>query len=141
MIPSARIKSLHYLPAIALILAIIATGCPKPPPPPPAEKVEIGVPVTLAAGAANASPEDAKLSTANGNDHVRWSNETSKDITLKFTVAWPFLETQADIVIPAGKKSEWYSLDPVASIRSYPYHVDPPLSGIPPSEPKITAEP
>ena len=131
------------------LLALFLTGCPASPPddePTPSPvPTEMGVTVRLVESTGS-DPEKPEMSASVGPDHIRWSNETSKDRTIHFTADWPFLETSADFVVPAGKKSAWYSLDPSkvsGGGKPFPYEITDPLTspGEAPDEPSISGMP
>lgn len=86
-------------------------------------------------------PQKSELHKSNGVDHIRWHNPTDTERTVIFTADWLFIETKADIVVPAGGYSAWFTLAPNAVNMSYPYQVEPPLTGPgrPPDEPQVSA--
>lgn len=101
---------------------------------------ETGITILLAEGNPP-DPRSCKRSKAAREDHVRWENRTSQTRTLTFQPGiWPFVETQAAIVIPPNSMSEWYTMKHDVH-RAYTYHVEPPLEPGPPTEPDITSDP
>jgi hypothetical protein len=139
--------------ALAVFLLVPILGCPggggEPPteatPTPSSTSAELGALVRLTTPQGT-QPQSVTLSASSGADHIRWINETSETRTLKFTVLWPFMETEADIVVSAGATTPWYTFDPAkvsGGGRPFPYEVTPPLTppDIPPDQPAISGEP
>jgi hypothetical protein len=102
--------------------------------------VEIGKVVRLVVGQ-GCDPERCELRKSGGLDHVRWHNPGNTERKITFLAGWPFMETQADILIPAGEWSAWFTLSPTTANADYPYKVDPSLRdpGQPPDGPVISA--
>jgi len=91
-------------------------------------------------------PEKPELRAAAGPDHIRWSNPTSVDRKIHFTVDWPFMETSGDITVAPGAKSPWFTLDPAkvsGGGEPFPYQVSPPLATPTdgPDEPEVSGMP
>src|SRR5436309_5082722 len=100
-----RRTSSHWIAMFAVLtLALVSAGCPKTPPSPPASPsptpvpTEMGVVVNLVEHTGT-DPEKPELRAAAGPDHIRWSNPTSVDRKIHFTVDWPFMETSGDITV------------------------------------------
>ena len=64
-------------------------------------------------------------------DHVRWVNQTTGPVEIKFTTRWPFLEENPSMTftVPAGTSSPYYTLDTSKDSGAYDYTTNPTLVG------------
>lgn len=150
-----RHSGLSWTPMLGLlVLAVLTSGCPgstpstttTSSPSPTPVRTEMGVIVRLV-DHTGTDPEKPELSGSTGTDHIRWSNETSVDRKIHFTVDWPFMEASGDITVTPGAKSAWFTFDPAkvsGGGKPFPYEVYPPLASAPtdgPDEPQVSGEP
>lgn len=125
---------------VALSSAAWLGGCYSQPNPGSSNaNAEKGFVIRLVPGQENPVPKSHKIYRANGEDHVRWSNETSVDRTITFQPGiWPFEEEETVIKVPANGMSHWFTAGPNLQLRQYVYSVTPPLGTGPPGEPDVT---
>jgi hypothetical protein len=121
---------------IGSLLAVWVGGCSSHPNPEPVT-AEMGLTIRLV-NAQDPVPKSQKVYRSHGEDHVRWSNETSTDRTITFQPnIWPFEEDEVVIKVPANSKSWWYTIGPSLQLRQDTYTINPPMGG-PPGEPDVT---
>ena len=73
-------------------------------------------------------------------DQIRWWNRDAIDHTLQFNI-WIFTEPAGDIMVPAGKKSGWLTIDPNVVIGTYSYAIIPAFEEQgPPDPPEVEAD-
>ena len=85
-------------------------------------------------------PDHVPRLSKSRKDKVRWWNKDVVDHTITFTI-WPFLGTQIAIVVPAGKKSRWFTVSPAVVSRKYSYGIAPPFANQgPPDPPEIVVD-
>jgi hypothetical protein len=87
-----------------------------------------------------AEPNTADAAKNGGGtpDRVRWWNRTDRGHTITFG-NWPFAEPPQPILVPAGAKTDWFTLYPQTPSGLYDYAIEPtinPPSG-PPGEPGV----
>ncbi len=148
MIP-IRAASRNAISAFMVAVLVFASGsCAKKVEDHPAVAVEKEKGYTVeikSSGLPNPDPFVCALSKGMKKDvdHVRWHNQSGKEVTLTFTASWPFLEKLEPIVIPDGAYSAYYTLDLSALNTGYPYHIKdvPTDAGHGPDDPSVSAEP
>jgi hypothetical protein len=127
---------------VIVIILVIRPPCPKCPDCPPVTptSTEMGITVDLVIDQGS-QPEKPALSKSGVNNHIRWKNTTSIQRKVSFTSIWPFFEPKADIVVPAGGFSAWFTLDPAKVNATCGYQVNPSLFGPQgtPDDPAVSA--
>lgn len=103
-----------------------------------AGRKNVTIELVASVGADPSQAEAAKNGSSGPADRVRWWNRTDRGHSLVFTV-WPFTEPPQPILVPAGAKTEWFTVYGSTPSGLYDYAIEPtinPPSG-PPGEPGI----